>query len=180
MAIVFTTDPKWFGIKKVIAGAGEVLPSKEDGTFEIADEHLDEVLELYSDIHLFSEAAQAANKKPAEDENEEEEQETIGGEEVGGDSIQKNEQDDLNIEPSEQIIGDATNVSTEANDAPVETVNEPTADDAADEEKKKAMLAALDEKTLKELQDLAKAFPYKEWGTKNKKELLEFLKAKLA
>lgn len=157
MVIVKTLNPDWFGTKKVIAAAGEVHPDKVSGQFEIAEEHLQEVLELYPDIVQadLQSISPAPTSSPAADLDPEKE-EKIEGEDEDQENLQKNEEDGLNPE-QETITGEATST-----DAPED------------------LTAPLQEKTLKELQDLAKAFPRKEWGTLNKTELIQFLKNKLA
>lgn len=165
MAIVKTLNPDWFGTKKVIAAAGEVNPDKKTGEFEIAEEHVQEVLELYHpDIVLADGSTLPANSK--KDENEEEE-ELDTDTDKDGEKIQKNEEDNLNPQ-QEEITGEAEGVSEVSSET-----NEGSSDNSE-------LLASLEAKTLKELQDLAKAFPRKDWGALNKTELLEFLKTKLA
>lgn len=162
MVIVKTLNPDWFGTKKVIAAAGEVHPDKVSGQFEIAEEHLEEVLELYPDIVK----ADLKSIKPAPIPNpvltaaptvdpDPEKEEKLEGEDENQENLQKNEEDDLN--PKQETITGESN-SNETGD----------------------LTAPLQEKTLKELQELAKVFPRKEWGTLNKTELIEFLKNKLA
>lgn len=163
MAIVKTNDSEWFGRSLTIFAAGTVVISKE-GEFEIPDECVTDVTETYPHISLIE-----GEIPPAPIVEDLKGVIIIDDPKIDEELIkEKSESDELNegdAEEEENAItsqGEAVQVESEASD------------------EKATMIAALDSKTRAELQALCATFPRKEWGSLNKEDLINYLKAKLA
>lgn len=68
-----------------------------------------------------------------------------------------------------------TTTTTEA----VETTTTTTVEEKEDDSYREQLITSLETMTLAQLKEVAKPFPFTEWGTLNKQPLLEYLKSKI-
>lgn len=193
MVQIRTNNTRKFGQTNHIHPVGDVQIS-EEGIVEVESmEIAEEVCKHYKDFSIVGEGEEEFINNNLDDEDLDLEEDLHH--KIEEDHLHKTEEDELNADKEEDTLeGKAEDHSEDRKEEEKEEVADEEKDQDKEEEKseektddkkeevdeKAALLQSLEGQTLPELKKLAKPFPKDEWKDKNKAELVEYLKAKLA